>query len=78
MPVTFSFFTNIDPFNPTSPSSYVRVSGSAPVCVGNQQVCSIYAQVDENDLPIISSGLSTEITSAITNHTPTTNVKLRA
>lgn len=76
MPVTFSYFSNTDPFNPQSPASYERVE-SIPPCSGTLEVCSIYAQVDANDKPIITTTLSNEIATALNQHASTTNVKLR-
>lgn len=76
MPATFSFFTNTNPNNPQSPSSYAIITGT-PTCSGNQVVCAIYAQVDDNDKPIITTALSTEISTALNNHVSSANVKLR-
>lgn len=75
--MAYSFFANIDPFNPNSPSSYAKAH-QAPVCIGTQQVCSIYAQVDNNNFPVITEALSNEIITALNTHTPSANVKLRS
>lgn len=77
MPPIFSWFANINPFNPTSPVSYARAH-QQPVCLGNQQVCAIYAEVDCNNFPIITEALNTEIITALNTHMNTTNVRLRA
>lgn len=77
MPVTFSWFNNTDPFNPISPLSYTKIPGLPNCCVGTAMVCAIYAQVDTNNKPIITTALSNEITTALNTRTNTTNVKLR-
>lgn len=76
MPVTFSWFSNTDPFNPNSPSSYSKVN-SLPNCSGTTMVCAIYAQVDANNKPIITTALGDEITTALNNDANSDNVKLK-
>ena len=73
---TLSWFVNTDPNNPNNPLSYTKVS-TPPTCDGITRVCAIFAQVDSNNKPIITTGLSTEISTALSNHEASDNVLLR-
>lgn len=77
MPVTYSWFCNTNPSNPNSPASYNKISGFPQHCMGVSQVCAIYAQVDNNNKPMIPIALSDEITTALNNMLDSNNVKLK-
>lgn len=77
MPVTFSWFSNTNPFNPNSPASYNKISGT-PTCIGGAtKVCAIYTQVDVNNKPIINEALDNEITTTLDAQVNSVNVKLK-
>lgn len=79
MPVTYSWFVCVNPNNPCSPLSYVKISGS-PSCEGDQVVCAIYAQVDpaNTNRPLIPPALCAEIATALSQNSNTDNVLLRS
>ena len=77
MPVTLSWFKNIDPYNPNHPLSYI-ISSTIPICEGSTKVCAIYAQVDLNNKPIINLSLSSEISITLQNQVNSENVLLRS
>lgn len=79
MPVIYSWFTNTSSVNPTSPDSYVKISGT-PICEGDEEVCAIYAQVNEVNVnkPLIPQALVNEITTALNLRDDTANVLLRS
>ncbi|GGH10407.1 hypothetical protein FAZ19_01235 [Sphingobacterium alkalisoli] len=62
--------------DPTNPSDYT-IQGSQPSCPGTEEVCAIQANNDGSDHPVINEALLTEMTQALQNEAPTTNVKLK-
>ena len=75
MPITMSWFKNINPYNPIHPLSYIIIS-VLPTCTGTVRVCAIYAQVDLNNKPIINQALSDEISTSLANRTNSANIML--
>ncbi len=74
--VTAWFTYNPGASDPTDPDNYTEV-GSQPTCSGTATVCGIQATVD-GSAPVINSTLVTEINNALSSHTPSTNVRLKA
>ncbi|NCT73967.1 MAG: hypothetical protein GXC78_05510 [Chitinophagaceae bacterium] len=46
-----AWFECIDPANPDNPESYRYLAGQSPTCSGSDDVCAIYADVQNNALP---------------------------
>jgi len=62
--------------NPNDPAHYTLVS-SQPSCPGTQSLCGIQAMNDGSDNPVLSDPLKAEISQALQDRQPSTNVKLK-
>lgn len=71
-----AWFKLKDNGNPTDSQDYTLES-SQPSCPGTQEVCAIQADNDGSNHPVINEALLAEMTQALQNEAPTTNVKLK-
>jgi len=62
--------------NPNNPAHYTLVT-SQPLCPGTEKLCAIQALNDGSNNPVISDPLQDEITQALQDGVPSTNVKLK-
>ena len=73
---TTSWFTYNGSGSITDPANYTEVSGT-PDCPGTASMCSVQATVGSDSKPVINQALQSEINTAVTNHTASTNVLLQ-
>jgi len=62
--------------NPSDPAHYTLVPNQ-PSCPGTQSLCAIQASNDGSDNPVLTNPLKDEITQALQDREPGTNVKLK-
>jgi hypothetical protein len=72
---TQAWFSYLGSGDPTDPANYVEVGGQ-PSCPGTTTMCAILATNDGGS-PDITPALQADINSALTNHRPSTDVKLK-